>query len=198
MIKHLGSKYGGWFVDPDLVPVGSTVISAGVGTDTTFDGEIIELSNCYIVGIDPTEKARHYIEDYPTRNFRFINKALWSNNQPVKMYKNNGGDNVSESVCRTNKWSLDDWYMTDTITINELVATYPDISLLKMDIEGAEYEVIKGLKNMYISQIAVEFHHRYMTEYTAKDTEDAIDKIISFGYKMLVNDECGILFVRQV
>jgi hypothetical protein len=38
-IELLGTDYGGWLIDLDLIPRGSTIISAGVGEDISFDLE---------------------------------------------------------------------------------------------------------------------------------------------------------------
>ena len=35
--NYMGSDYGGWSLSPDLIPESSTIISAGVGEDITFD-----------------------------------------------------------------------------------------------------------------------------------------------------------------
>jgi hypothetical protein len=42
--------------------------------------------------------------------------------------------------------------------------SHQKIDILKMDIEGAEYSALKNMMNsgINISQICVEFHHRFM------------------------------------
>ena len=41
----VGTQYGGWCIDLDLIPEKSTIISAGVGEDISFDKELIKLKN---------------------------------------------------------------------------------------------------------------------------------------------------------
>jgi len=59
------------------------------------------------------------------------------------------------------------------------------IDLLKMDIEGAEYEVIEALpKNrVAINQILIEFHHMYKGIPISK-TVDAISTLSNLGFEL--------------
>jgi hypothetical protein len=59
------------------------------------------------------------------------------------------------------------------------------IDILKMDIEGSEYEVIEDLlaKKIPIKQILVEYHHRFPGIGDAK-TQASIDLLERHGYKL--------------
>jgi len=190
MFKLLGTEYGGWPVDLGLVPENSTVISAGVGEDISFDLELIKNKSCNIVGVDPTEKSAVYIRKNPNDNFKFIQKALYSNsNQKVKMYKNQNPQWVSESITPTHNMVSDlDCYDATTVSVQDLLKEYNNVSILKMDIEGSEYEVLNNLKELTIPQLCVEFHH-FCTEYTIEDTKKCIKHLMSLGYSNFVPKE---------
>ena len=59
------------------------------------------------------------------------------------------------------------------------------IDVLKMDIEGAEYEVIDSLLacDVSINQILIEFHHMYKTIPISK-TIEAINKLEDMGFEL--------------
>ena len=59
------------------------------------------------------------------------------------------------------------------------------IDILKMDIEGAEYDVIDDIlsSNIAIKQILVEFHHRF-PNVGLKKTKETIKKLNNFGYRI--------------
>ena len=84
----IGNKYGGRLINLDLVPQNSTIISAGVGNDISFDMKLINIKNCNVIGIDPTKKSRDFIKRKKPTNFTFINKALSHNCKPTLLYKN--------------------------------------------------------------------------------------------------------------
>ena len=74
------------------------------------------------------------------------------------------------------------------------------IDVLKMDIEGAEYEVLEGLLNSQIlpKQLLVEFHHRFVEDGLQR-TYDIIDRLRNAGYRIFAISEIGreISFLRQ-
>jgi FkbM family methyltransferase len=59
------------------------------------------------------------------------------------------------------------------------------IDILKMDIEGAEYEVIEDILNspLPISQILIEFHHRF-TDIGIGKTRSAVSRLNEAGYRI--------------
>jgi len=182
-MQVIGTEYGGWAVDLDLIPFGSTVISAGIGEDISFDSGLINLKNCNVIGIDPTEKARKYVENNKNEHFCFLQKALYSeSNKKIRIYKNTNPDYVSESITPSHKSvSETDFYEAETISLEDLLNKYKNVSVLKMDIEGAEYEVLSSISKLDIPQICVEFHH-FCTDFTANDTEKCIKRLHRMGY----------------
>jgi len=178
----VGTQYGGWCVSLDLIPENSTVISAGVGEDISFDKEIIRLKNCSVIGVDPTEKSAKYIRENPQENFQFIQKALSHTNEKIKIYKNHNPEWVSESILRSHNMVSDDYYEAESTTLEELLKRYPDVSLIKMDIEGSEYDLIDNLTDLKTPQVCVEFHH-FCSEKTWEDTKRCILKMGEVGYK---------------
>ena len=178
----MGSDYGGWFLSPDLIPKGSTVISAGVGEDITFDLHLINLKSCSIIGVDPTPKSHDFIESQDVPNFHLIKKALVeSSDKEIKIFKQKNPNYVSESILPSNSNCSEDFHICETITLDSLLSTYPNPSVLKMDIEGAEYSIIENLNELKIPQLCIEFHH-FCTDFTEQDTIDCLGKLYQLGY----------------
>ena len=192
-LQKLGTEYGGWTVDLDLIPFGSTVISAGIGEDISFDLELINLKNCRVIGIDPTERAKRYIENNKNERFNFLQKALYSeSNKKIRIYKNITPKYVSESITPSHKYvSETDFYEAETISINDLLNKYKNVSVLKMDIEGAEYEILNSISKLDVPQVCVEFHF-FCTDFTIDDTEKCIEHLQRMGYVLSHStNECG-------
>jgi len=59
------------------------------------------------------------------------------------------------------------------------------INLLKMDIEGSEYDVIDDIltNNLEVGQILVEFHHRF-ADIGMKKTLTAVAALRAAGYEL--------------
>tara|TARA_A100001515_G_scaffold144096_1_gene147115 strand:+ start:1942 stop:2562 length:621 start_codon:yes stop_codon:yes gene_type:complete len=185
-IELLGTDYGGWLVNLDLIPRGSTIISAGVGEDISFDLELIERLSCNVVGIDPTPKSHKFIESQTNlHNFYLLKKALThANDDIIRLFCNTNPDHVSESELPDhNSVSKYEHHLAETIDLPTLFKTYDNISVIKMDIEGSEYSVIENLKYIpeSVRQICVEFHH-FCSGKTIEDTIRCIELIKSFGF----------------
>ena len=98
------------------------------------------------------------------KNLIFIEKALYNkDNDSIKFFKPPNKKEVSHSI---NNWQNDysrttDFIEVSTITIKTIIEKYnlENIPLLKIDIEGAEIEVIENIltNNIKPKQICVEF-----------------------------------------
>jgi hypothetical protein len=66
------------------------------------------------------------------------------------------------------------------------------IDLLKINIEGSEYAVIKDMlfSNVPVRQIPVEFHHRF-PGVPLSQTEHAVRALIEHGYKIFHISQTG-------
>ena len=66
------------------------------------------------------------------------------------------------------------------------------IAILKMDIEGAEYQVIEDMAASTIRpvQVLVEFHHRFRSV-GLKKTKDAVERLRKMGYGLFSVSSSG-------
>jgi FkbM family methyltransferase len=186
-MEYLGTEYGGWLVDLDLIPERSTIVSAGIGEDISFDLELIKQKRCNIIGVDPTPKSHSFIErQNMLTNFLLVKKALDSeSDKEIKMYKNSNPNHVSESILPSHfSVKKGESYLAKTISLQNIFEKYDDISLIKMDIEGSEYNVLNSLETIpaSVKQMCIEFHH-FCTDHNMDDTHKVISLLKDFGFK---------------
>lgn len=203
MLTNIGTGYGGNKIDLDLIPLGSTVISAGVGEDISFDLGLIRAKECQVIGIDPTIKSKRYIERHKPDGFVFINKSLVPKsmaNKKVKMYINKNPRHVSDSELAHHRAASSSSYEADTVTLDEILSIYDDISVIKLDIEGSEYGVVEEMPVMDVPQIVIEFHH-FCSNYSFNDTKRMVNKIVSMGYQPFPKKSKGqfvqVTFIKE-
>lgn len=96
-------------------------------------------------------------------SFKLIPKAIWLDDNPVRFYSPPIKDHVSHSISNyQNGYSTDTPFIdVEAITVKQIMITesLESIPLIKLDIEGAEIEVISSFldKGIFPEQILVEF-----------------------------------------
>ena len=226
-MEKLGTVYGGWYVPLGMkLNENSIVYSAGVGEDISFDIILNSKYSCNIFLIDPTIKAiTHYTEakkyymdgtpfsgniqaDYyrkiqsetPDFNkFTFIDKGLWNCADELKFYKQTNEKYVSQSLIENMFSSIYDVVQVDTVKNIMSKNNHTKIDLFKLDIEGAEIQVLEKMLDdkIYPEYLLVEFDLFLKKKDPLALTTRLIDRLLKEGYKILINDAFNITFIRS-
>ena len=198
-------KDGGWWFTPEGLNSGSIVYSLGVGDDIDFDLSVIEKYGVTVHAFDPTPSSIDMIDgrDLPQR-FEFHPWAVSATDGSLTFYPRLRKDGSKSDVMYTmiaEEETIDDAIEVAAYslsTISEKLG-HQKIDLMKMDIEGAEYEVLDGLLASPIkpTQLLVEFHHRFPGIGLAK-TADVIQRLRTAGYRIFAVSEIGreVSFLR--
>ena len=188
MIKRYGTEYGGWFVDSDYLTDKSAVLDAGVGEDISFIIELQKIKPKFTTwAIDPTQRAEKYVRALKLPRLHYLRAAISNTLDPVTLYKNKIQGHVSDSIC-SNHWSVgSSQYKIESVTIPWIKKAAESfglsLDLVKLDVEGAEYDLIDDL--IGIKQICIEFHHFCLSDKEVKDTLYCLTKIAKHGYRVL-------------
>ncbi len=160
-LEKIGSDYGGWVVPVDLIKSDWICYCAGVGEDITFDLGIIDRFSCNVFAFDPTPKSKNYVAKNAANNskFQFYDVGLWSKNSVQKFFVPSNPRYVSHSIV--NLKGTSDFFEATCKRLSTIMEElrHEKIDLLKMDIEGAEHEVLRSIleDNIDIKVLCVEF-----------------------------------------
>ena len=187
--KHwYGNGYGGFYLDPTLVPEDAIVYSFGIGEDISFDKAIIEKHGSRVYGFDPTPKSINYIKNSPTpEQFYFYPFGIGEKTGTVTFNLPKNKDHVSGSVYGhklVDKHNVIEVQLKKFKDIvNELDHNHIDV--LKMDIEGSEYAVMEDIlkSGVSINQILVETHERFFDDGVEKGRK-FFKQLHDHGYKI--------------
>jgi len=229
-MEKLGTNYGGWYIPKKIsLSKNSIVYSGGVGEDMSFDLLLNDKYGCNILLIDPTSRAlNHYNEvrqffekktsfsfkediqpDYKEcieninpnfDNFEYINEGLWKKKGTMRFYKQTNEKYVSQSLIEN---MFGESY--DTIQVNSIKHImdqrgHEQIDLLKLDIEGAEIEVINQMldDNIYPKYVLVEFDLLIKQKDPEEKTKKLIERmLLKENYQILKNDKMNITFEHK-
>ena len=177
----------GWVVDESLLNRESVIYSVGVGSNIDFDVELINFFGATVHAFDPTPRSIEWVKSQKLpKHFIFHPFGLSAENGHMDFFPPAKASSTHFSPIDrygdTNNVVRAPVKDIDTIA-SEL--NHKEIDLLKMDIEGAEYEVIEALpKNrVAINQILIEFHHMYKGIPISK-TVDAISTLSNLGFEL--------------
>lgn len=153
-----------WTICPGNLGKDSVVVSAGAGRDVSFELELIKCFGCKVVLLDPspTGIATMALAKNQHPRLQFIRAALVGKDGPVSFFEPSNYNEGSFSVI-TGPGRGSVVKGISLITLMKMFH-WNKIDLLKIDIEGAEYEVISSLLKNKIkaSQICVEFHNNVL------------------------------------
>lgn len=146
-LVRIGSAYGGWWVPADLLGPDSVVYLAGAGEDITFDLGLVKRFGCEVISLDPTPRAIAHVRENASDvvGYQFLPVGLGGSARRERFYAPADPSHVSHSI--TNLQGTNDYFEAELRTLPGLMADHGHdrVDLLKIDIEGAEYEVVEHL-----------------------------------------------------
>lgn len=151
-----------------------------------------------IYSIEPDPAAfdcleKNFIDD---PNVICIKKAL-SNKSDVILFDLSLGSSVASTINTYNKQTDTYPIFVESICLSDFLSLEKNINLLKLDIEGAEYDVLNELPSYYykkINQIFLEFHG---------DPKPLFTKLQKEGYfaeyrDSNENSNCGFIYAKRL
>lgn len=200
--RRFGSEYGGWIVATEKIDQHSVVYSFGVGEDVSFDVALIEKYGVTVHAFDPTPKSIDWVrKQVLPKAFQLHPFGIAAFDGSVSFSPPENPDHVSHTLL--DRVSTKHQAITAPVKRLSTIMSelgHDHIDILKMDVEGAEYDVIEDIARSGIRphQILVEFHHRF-PEVGVEKTKSALETLRSMGYELFAVSESNeeYSFVRN-
>lgn len=191
-------KDGGWWFHPDVLDDRSIVYSLGVGEDLDFDLALVRRFGCELHAFDPTPSTVDWIagRELPPA-VQFHPWAVTARDGRLTLYPRIRRDGSRDTVMYTmvpEDEAASDGIEVPAMSLGSIAERlgHERLDLLKMDIEGAEYEVLDSLLASAVKpvQLLVEFHHRF-PGIGPERTADMIERLRAAGYRLFAIAETG-------
>lgn len=191
---QLGSVYGAHTVCPTGLSASSVVYSAGVGCDASFDTALIERFGLVVHAFDPTEASVAWVRSQSLPpEFRMNAVAVGTYDGVARFFKPATPHFISHSTLPHAGVSRD----AVEVPLRCLKTLMQErgharIDVLKLDIEGAEYEVLEQLceQQLDVAQILVEFHH-HTSGFSYARTKAMLRRLHACGYRVFFVSPSG-------
>ena len=173
-LLRLGTNYGGWIIPSNSLLNGDSICYlAGAGEDISFDCELVQRFGCKVRIIDPTPRAIEHFRQlsdsvlnwkrFPVNNsntnfytltrehldhLTFLAKGIADRDTEMKFFFPKNPDHISCSTVNIQKTA--DFFKADCLRLSTMMKLLGDknVDLLKLDIEGGEYAVIKDMMTL--------------------------------------------------
>lgn len=192
-IRRIGSSYGGWTFRPDLLNNASIVYSFGLGSDISWDSQLIGAIGCEVHGFDNTPVSNKYLE-----------KQLAGNRLPPGVVELMLPTGHSASYAETTSgqaagFKANSAHTARGYTIGSIMRklNHTRIDVLKMDIESSEFKIFNAILNngpdtvppvhrLPVCQLLVEFHSRLSPKVYASKAQ-ALLSLHTLGFELVHN-----------
>jgi len=160
----LGTVYGGWTLIPELLDRNCVMYSFGVGNDISFDIAAIQRFGMEVHGFDPSPESVQWIagQDLPG-SYTFHSYGLGTTEGTIRFFAPRANTSMY-SLHQGHVCASDTEVKLPVHTLSTIVKSLGTrrIDVLKMDIEGAEYDLLTSIVEcpIPIRQLLIEFHHR--------------------------------------
>lgn len=222
-LEKLGSDYGGWIIPTQLVNERSVCYLVGAGEDISFDVELVNRFHCPAYIFDPTPKAKSHFEmlvnsantgtafhinNNPAHAYKinketithlkFYDIGIWTKKDNLKFFSPQDDTHVSHSISnlqQTNSYfEAQVERLSDIMHINQ----HERLDVVKLDIEGAEYEVIDSIlqDNLLIKVLCVEFH-LLKNKGAFKLIQSTVSKLEKSNYFVIAKEGLDFTFLNR-
>ena len=176
---------GNYLLNEKLINDNSIIYSFGVGESISFEESVSNRFNCKVFCYDPTSLAVNYMKnkEYDKNLIYFRDYGIWKEDKKIKFFHqsdndlNNTGGSIT-NLFENNSFDLLQCYKLKTLMDQN---NHKKIDILKMDIEGAAFEVLDNVINdkIYPKQIVVEFEYSEDDKIDLKKFKNWSDKLIN-------------------
>lgn len=199
---RLGDPGGRWTIATDGLGPSTVLYALGVGTDISFERDLIARCGATVHAFDPTPIALEWaaaqrlpdgfvLHPYGVADFDGSASFAAPRKRKFASFSLVRGEGAGPAVTAP----------VHRLATLAAMLRLPPPDVIKMDIEGAEYAVLPDLlaSGFRPAQILVEFHHRWR-EVGARRTRQALDLLAGRGYRIAAVAESGMEYslVRSV
>ena len=191
------------FLYRDDISSSSIIVDVGCGFEADFSRHMIDKYAARAIGVDPTDKHEPFLKKLEeTTHGQFTHKKWLVSRDSGKtlFYESVANESGSIHTGHINiRKGESRNYLAESVNLNDLPVRLgiQDIDMLKLDIEGAEYDLFKDTEQLDLRpfrQIYIEFHHRSLAEYNRSDTFAIVKAIRNKGFKTFSLDGINYLF----
>jgi FkbM family methyltransferase len=195
-LDGLGRGDGTWVVPANLIQKDAVCYCVGVGDDATFDMALAD-RGARVFSFDPTPRAIRYMQnlDFNHERITFMPLGIWNENKKLKFFAPMNRDHVNLSVRDIH--GTGEYFEVDCRRLRDVMGEFghDHLDLLKLDIEGAWFEVLQDVvkERIPVSILCVEFDSPTSLVKSLR----IIRELKKIGLQLVHQDRDNFLFLKD-
>lgn len=209
--ERLGTRYGGWWVDSKALSAKPLLIDCGLGEDISFPLAFLAKFPGQVLGVEPNPRSLAYCRPRLVSGMEIVEAAFWKvagesitfHLPRSQDHLPKGADGVSGSLVGTHEYVEGGEEITvRTVSLPMLLekAGREVCDVLKLDVEGAEYDILKNLLEVghlrRVRQLLIEFHHA-VTHHGIAETQATVALLQQDGFALMHVEGRNYIFLRR-
>lgn len=156
---------GNYLLNKNLINNNSIIYSFGIGQSISFEESISNQFNCKVFCYDPTSLAVNYMDNkkYNKGLIHYKDFGIWNEDKKIKFFHQSKDDHKNTGGSITNLFENESFDLLQCYKLKTIMEqnNHKTVDILKLDIEGAGFEVLEDIINdkIYPKQIVVEFEY---------------------------------------
>ena len=193
------AQFSDWAIVPTLMNRETPIVySFGIGDSIEFERLLIDRFHAQVHAFDPTPSVYDWLREAKVPEaFHFYPWAISSRDETLTLYprrRRDGSAMTGMYTCVPQAGVDGDGLSVPSRRLSTVLTLlgHEKIDILKIDIEGAEYDVLSDLIESQVrpDQILVEFHHRF-DGIGKKETSKIISRLTKLGYAIAFVADTG-------
>jgi FkbM family methyltransferase len=184
-VADVGTPYGGYMLPVNQIGREWLCYCIGTGADISFELELIKRWDARVRSFEAVPHFVEHLQDQAAAEPRLTleQAALAGSDGPLRMQVTHVA--VSQSVSAAGLYEGDNYIEVPGRTLQSLMAERGDskLDLLKMDVEGLEYELVPALdlNSLGVKVFCTQLHHTA----TVPDAKQLVARLKSEGYELI-------------
>ncbi len=187
---------GNYLLNKEFIKENSIIYTFGVGESISFEEILSDRFKSKVFCYDPTSLAVNYMKKkkYNKNLIYFKNYGIWNEDAKVKFFHQSKNDTNNTGGSITNLFENQSYDLLQCYKLKTLMHQnkHLKIDVLKLDIEGAAFDVLENIINdeIFPKQIVVEFEyseddviHDEKFKFWATRLKNLLDKMKNKNYK---------------
>jgi FkbM family methyltransferase len=198
-VRRFGTASGGWILPVERIAKGGVCYCAGVGEETSLEDDLLRRTSCRVWSFDPTPESAAHVAKQPfdASRFQFVSTGIGDRTGTLRFFEHPDRE-MLPAYSAVNIWNTASYFEAPCTTVPSLMQTlgHQALTLLKLSIEGAEWQVLRHLLERdtpEISILCVVFTQPASFWRVAAAVRD-LDR---HGFRYLCHDQWKFTFVRR-